>query len=274
MTRLLRLVPLLVFVMLWSAGCTATSQPTSPSLPPAATAIPAKPTALPLSDTPTNATAKPLEATVLPTNTLTNEQKQTMTEQLIQAAEAGDTATVQQRLRDGADINGRDAQGRTPVMAATHGNQVDTVRALIQAGADINIRDNRMDNPFLYAGAEGRLDILKLTIDAGADTKLTNRFGGTALIPAAERGHVEIVKELLTRTNVNVNHVNNLGWTALLEAIVLSNGGEKHQQIVQLLVDHGADITIPDKDGVTPLEHARQRGYEQIIKILQQAGAR
>ena len=159
-------------------------------------------------------------------------------------------------------------------MAATHGNQVDIVRALIEAGADINIRDNRMDNPFLYAGAEGLLEILKLTIDAGADTKLTNRFGGTALIPAAERGHVEIVRELLTRTDVDVNHINDLGWTALLEAIILSNGGERHQQIVQLLVDHGADVNIPDGNGVTPLAHARQRGYQQIIEILLKAGAR
>ena len=197
-----------------------------------------------------------------------------LTEQLIRAAEAGDTPTVQRLLKEGADINGRDAQGRTPVMAATLGNRVETVRALIQAGADINIRDNRLDNPFLYAGAEGLLEILRLTIDAKADTKLTNRFGGTALIPAAERGHVEIVNELLTRTDVNVNHVNNLGWTALLEAIVLSNGGERHQRIVQLLVDHGANINIADKDGVTPLKHAQARGFKEIERILLEGGSR
>lgn len=197
-----------------------------------------------------------------------------MTSNLIQAAEAGDIATVLRLIQEGADINGRDDRGRTAVIAATHGNQADTVRALIEAGADINIRDNRMDNPFLYAGAEGLLDILKLTIDAGADTKLTNRFGGTALIPAAERGHVEIVRELLTRTDVDVNHINNLGWTALLEAIILSDGGERHQQIVQLLVDHGADVNLADSNGVTPLAHARQRGFEKIVEILLKAGAR
>ena len=197
-----------------------------------------------------------------------------LTEQLIQAAEAGDTPAVQRLLKADADIDGRDARGRTPVMAAAHGNRVDTVRALIQAGADIDIRDDRMDNPFLYAGAEGLLDILRLAIVAGADTKLTNRFGGTALIPAAERGHVDVVNELLTRTDVDVNHVNNLGWTALLEAIVLSNGGEKHQRIVQLLVNHGADVNLPDKDGVTPLKHAQARGYKAIERILLAAGAR
>jgi hypothetical protein len=198
---------------------------------------------------------------------------QTMQTQLIAAAERGDIADVHRLLQQGADINTRDERGRTPVMAATHGNRVEAVAALIQAGADINIRDNQLDNPFLYAGAEGLLDILKLTIAAGADTKLTNRYGGTALIPAAERGHVVVVEELLTHTDVDVNHINNLGWTALLEAIVLSDGGPRHQQIVQLLIDHGANVNIPDKHGVTPLQHARSRGYQAIEGILTQAGA-
>jgi ankyrin repeat protein len=197
-----------------------------------------------------------------------------MNQSLISAAEHGDTAAIQRLLAEGADINAQDARGRTPVLAATHARQVDAVRALIQAGADLNIRDSRNDNVLLYAGAEGLLDILQLAIAAGADTHITNRFGGTALIPAAERGHVEVVGELLTHSDVNVNHINNLGWTALLEAIVLSDGGPRHQQIVQLLIDHGANVAIADKDGVTPLQHARQRGYVAIESILVQAGAR
>jgi len=196
-----------------------------------------------------------------------------MNEQLIGAAEHGDSAAVQRLLAQGAPIDAQDARGRTPVLAATHANQVETVRILIQAGTDVNIRDLRKDNVLLYAGAEGLLDILRLAIAAGADTKLTNRFGGTALIPAAERGHVAIVRELLTHSAVDVNHVNNLGWTALLEAIVLSDGGARHQQIVQLLIDNGAKVNLPDKDGVTPLQHARNRGYARIADILQQAGA-
>lgn len=197
----------------------------------------------------------------------------TMTIELISAAERGDTAAVLRLLEAGANINGQDERGRTAVLAATHSRQTETVKALILAGADINLRDKRLDNPFLYAGAEGLLDILKLTIEAGADPTLTNRFGGVAVIPASERGHVEVVRELLTRTKINVNHVNNLGWTALLEAIILSNGGPRHQQIVQLLIEHGADVNLPDKDGVTPLRHARQRGYTQIVRLLEQAGA-
>jgi uncharacterized protein len=192
---------------------------------------------------------------------------------LIAAAERGDAEGILAALAGGASINSTDERGRTAVMAATHGNQVAAVALLIASGADVDIRDNRLDTPFLYAGAEGLLAILRLTIEAGADTRLTNRFGGTALIPAAERGHVEVVRELLTRTDIDVNHINNLGWTALLEAVILGTGGERHQQIVQLLLEHSADPNLADRNGTTPLQHARRRGFTAIEQLLLAANA-
>lgn len=159
------------------------------------------------------------------------------------------------------------------MMAATHANEPAAVRLLLDAGADVNMQDDKSDNPFLYAGAEGLLEILRLTIDAGADAKRTNRYGGTALIPASEHGHVEVVKELLTRTDIDVNHVNNLGWTALLEAIILGNGSAAHKKVVELLIEHGADVNIADKHGVSPLKHAQDKRYKDIADILVQAGA-
>jgi ankyrin repeat protein len=194
-----------------------------------------------------------------------------MNEQLIAAAERGDTTEVLRILEAGADIEAQDEKGRTAVVAATYGNHADTVEALIAQGADINIRDNMLNNVLLYAGASGYLDIVRLAIGAGADTTLTNRFGGTALIPAADRGHVEVVKELLEHSDVKIDHINNLNWTALLEAVILGDGGERHQTIVKLLLDYGADPTIGDGDGITPLEHARARGYTEIIKLLEAA---
>lgn len=113
---------------------------------------------------------------------------------------------------------------------------------------------------------------MKLILEDKPDFSLYNRFGGTPLIPAAERGHVDMVK-LLVKTHVAIDHVNHLGWTALLEAIVLSEGGPRHQQIVQVLVDAGADVNIPDKEDVRPVQHARQKGFENIVKILVSAGA-
>ncbi|WP_312884324.1 ankyrin repeat domain-containing protein [Paenibacillus xylanilyticus] len=184
------------------------------------------------------------------------------------AAEAGHTDEVIRFITQGAGLNERDELGRTPLMAAVHGNKVQTVRMLIDAGADINLQDGRLDNPLLYASAEGLREIVELAIAAGADTKLTNRFGGTALIPAADRGHVDIVELLLTRTDVDVNHINNLGWTALLEAVILGDGGARHQQIVALLLQYGADAEIPDRDGITPLTHARRNRYIEMERLL------
>ncbi|MEO8136060.1 MAG: ankyrin repeat domain-containing protein, partial [Betaproteobacteria bacterium] len=117
------------------------------------------------------------------------------------------------------------------------------------------------------------LDILKLALRSGADVTSTNRFGGTALTPAAHHGHVEAVRELL-KTKVSIDHVNKLGWTALLEAVILGDGGARHTQIVRLLVDAKADVNRADRDGVTPLAHAKKRGYTEIVRILEAAGAK
>ena len=209
----------------------------------------------------------------LPATAQPREPLRPVDRELLEAAERGDVAAISGALARGAAIDVRDGRGRTPAMAGTHARQTAAVAALLKAGADVNLRDDRLDNPFLYAGAEGLLDILRLAIAAGADPRITNRFGGTALIPAAERGHVEVVRELLARTKVDVNHVNNLGWTALLEAIVLSDGGPRHQRIVELLIAHGADVNIADRGGVTPLAHARSRGYTAIAAMLVKAGA-
>jgi len=196
-----------------------------------------------------------------------------MDKQLLLSATLGDTETVMKLIKDGANINVSGDKGETPVMAATYHNHVETVKALIDAGADIEFPDENKENPFLYASKEGYVDIVKLTIDAGTNIRETNRHGGTALIPAAERGHVEVVKELVGRTDIDVNYRNDLGWTALLEAIVLGNGSENHKQIVQLLIDHGADVNMADRDGVTPLEHAENRGFKEIANMLRVAGA-
>ena len=192
---------------------------------------------------------------------------------LIAAAERNDVEAVRQLLKEGASVRARDPQGRTALMAATYRNHVEVAKLLIQAGSDVNTQDVMQNSPLLLAGASGYLDILRMTLTAGPDFTIYNRYGGTALIPACERGHVDVVKELL-KTKIDVNHVNRLGWTALLEAIILGDGGPTHQTIVGLLVAAAADLNLADGDGVTPLRHARQKGYRVIADILLSAGAR
>src|ERR1041384_2698185 len=164
---------------------------------------------------------------------------------LIAAAARGDLGAVERLIREGASVTVKDNRGRTALLAATHGNHVDAARALIAAGADVNAKDDIQDSPYLYAGAEGRTEILKLTLPT-ADLKSVNRYGGTALIPAAHHGHPDTVRVLLG-TAIDKDHVNRLGWTALLEAVILGDGGPVHTEIVRLLVEAGANVNIADR---------------------------
>lgn len=193
--------------------------------------------------------------------------------ELIRAAEAGDPAAVKRLLAQGAGVRARDARGRTALVAATYGDRIEVARALIAAGADVNAQDDIRNSAFLLAGASGYLEILRLTLAAGADLRSTNRYGGTTLIPACHYGHVATVRELL-KTKIDVDHVNNLGWTALLEAVILGDGGPAHTEIVRLLVAAGANVNIADRQGVTPLQHARERNHRAIVGILERAGGR
>lgn len=193
---------------------------------------------------------------------------------LFAAAESGDAAAIRGLLAKGVQVDARDGQRRTALLVATRANAVEAARVLIAAGADVNARDSIEDSPFLYAGAEGRNEILKAILATGkADLNSTNRYGGTALIPAAHHGHPETVAILL-KTAIDKDHVNKLGWTALLEAVILGDGGRVHTDIVRQLVAAGANVNIADRDGVTPLIHARRHGYAAIVAILEKAGAR
>src|ERR1043166_7322970 len=153
--------------------------------------------------------------------------------EMIVAAERGELVLVKKLLAAGARIDARDQRGRSALLAATQKNRIDTARFLIQEGADVNAKDFSQDTPYLYAPAEGRTAIPNLKLAAGAD-----------LIPAAHHGHVEAVK-LLLATAIDKNHVNNLGWTALLEAVILGDGGAAHAGIVRLLVAPGVNVNIP-----------------------------
>ena len=194
---------------------------------------------------------------------------------LLTAASRDNAAGVKVALDAGADIDARNNHGQTALLLAVQSGNLALARDLIQRGADINAEALNHDTPWLLAGALGRTEMLAAMLDTGkVDYGKRNRYGGDALIPACERGHVETVRLLLERSEIDVNHVNNLGWTGLLEAVILSDGGPRHVEIVRLLLAAGADPNIADKDGVTPLEHARDRRYDAIAALIKDAGGK
>jgi ankyrin repeat protein len=186
---------------------------------------------------------------------------------LLRAAAEGDADGVALALRAGANPEARDASRRTALLLAVTQDHVDVAKVLVALGADPDALDDRHDTPWLVTGVTGSVRMLEALLPANPDMTIENRYGGLSVIPASERGHVNYVRRVV-RTGIDVNHINQLGWTALLEAIILGDGGPRYQEIVRILLAAGADRTIRDADGVSALGHATAKGYEQIERIL------
>ncbi|MCR4266811.1 ankyrin repeat domain-containing protein [Nitratireductor sp. ZSWI3] len=187
------------------------------------------------------------------------------------AAQRGDVEDIRRLAGTAIDVNGRDGRGRTPAHVAAFASHEEALRALAEAGANMNALEGQAYDVVTIAAVADDPELMSLAIELGNEPGLvTSPYDGTALIAAAHLGHVEVVRRLIA-AGAPLDHVNNLGWTALIEAVILGDGGADHQQVVRLLLDAGADRSIADRDGVTPLEHARSRGYSQMVEMLERA---
>jgi ankyrin repeat protein len=187
---------------------------------------------------------------------------------LFAAAVRNDAAAITQLLRSGADPDARDGRGRTPAMVASHLSNDRAVLTLLRGGADPNLLDDDRYDIITIAAVANDASLVRMAVARGGRaTNVTSPYDGTALIAAAHLGNVEAVRELV-RAGAPLDHVNNLGWTAVLEAVILGDGGARHQEVVRILVRAGADRTIADREGRTPLMHAEARGYRTMAALL------
>ncbi|MBI5277494.1 MAG: ankyrin repeat domain-containing protein [Burkholderiales bacterium] len=190
------------------------------------------------------------------------------------AAHKGDVAAIEKLVAQRADLNARDAHGRTPVHVAAFAKQRDAIRALAKAGARLELLENDKYDAVTIAAVADDEETLRTLLSLGASAKLTtSRYEGTALIAAAHLGHDGVVKQLIA-AGAPLDHVNNLHWTAVIEAIVLGDGGARHQSTLKALVDAKANLQLKDRTGRTPLELAKLRGYTAMAKMLEAAGAK
>jgi ankyrin repeat protein len=190
------------------------------------------------------------------------------------AAAAGNVAEIERLVAAGANREARDGNGRTPLHVAAYRKQYDAARVLMKRGANPNALDAQRYDIVTIAAVANDVPMLKVALEGGTSAKnVTSPYDGTALIAAAHLGHDEIVKVLIA-AGAPLDHVNNLGWTALIESIVLGDGGRRHTETLRALVVAGANPNLADGRGTRPLALARSRGYTEMTKILEQAGGR
>lgn len=192
---------------------------------------------------------------------------------LHRAAADGDTAAIARLLAAGADVAVRDGRGRTPLHVATFAGEHAVMRTLVVAGADPNALDHDRYDSVTIAAVADDLPTLELALRLGGDPRnVTSVYAGNALIAAAHLGHAAVVERLL-RAGAPLDHVNSLGWTAVIEAIVLGDGGPGHVATLAHLLAAGADPNLADSSGRRPLQLARARGYLEMVDLLLRAGA-
>jgi hypothetical protein len=190
------------------------------------------------------------------------------------AAARGDAPAIERLVNDGADMDVRDSNRRTPLHVAAFTKQDAAAVKLMSLGADPNALDGQRYDIVTIASVADDVPMLKTALKGGGKaTNITSPYDGTALIAAAHLGHDEVVRTLIA-AGAPLDHVNNLGWTALIESIVLGDGGKRHIACLEALVKAGANVNIADRSGATPLTLAKRRGYAEMVAILEKAGAR
>ena len=152
---------------------------------------------------------------------------------LLEAAAAGDSDAIEERLAAGAPVDGRDKFGKTALHHALDAGEVDAARALVAAGAKVDAPDKVANTPLHLAAELGSVTTARWLIEQGADVNARGHDGWTPLHLAASWGAKEVAK---------------------------------------LLLEHGADLTVVNDKGFTPVKQAEFDKHEDVAELLKVAG--
>ncbi|KAI1504861.1 hypothetical protein F5X99DRAFT_431896 [Biscogniauxia marginata] len=191
---------------------------------------------------------------------------------LFSACLRGHDKTVEVLLNGGASIEARDKEGRSPLLFLASEKPtkakwtVDTLKLLVEKGADLEVKDHIGRTPLLWAATNGNLGLARVLLESRADISATNHRGRTPLHLAAEsndKTHREDMVKLLISHGANPSAVSDGGWTPLHNA---TQSG--HIDIVRLLLDAKANLNAELSNGMTPLHWAAFNGEEEIVRLL------
>ena len=198
--------------------------------------------------------------------------------QLADAVIEKDTVKIEELLQSGVDINTQHPTSGTTVLmiASSYYYYDDMVEFLIRKGAKLNLQDSEGRTALLWA-ASNSLPNAKILVANGAKVNIAANDGMTPFIQATlgfSSGKVPIeMCELLRKNGAKVNaelkRKSALGWTALHYAV--TNGDA---ELVKYLIKHGANVNKATGEGSSPLFLAKLGGYDDIVKILKNAGAK
>lgn len=156
------------------------------------------------------------------------------------------------------------ATAKSPIMTAASGGDISTVDKLLKTGANIEERDRYGYTPLMYAVYYDRYDAAKFLIEKHADVNARDASGEFPLLVAVANDNAVMVK-LLLDNGANVNARNASGMIPLHYAAIHSKP-EKNNNVTALLLERGADASVMDKDGQTPLKCALT--YKMIDNVV------
>lgn len=181
---------------------------------------------------------------------------------IVAARRAGAAPVATYLLAKGADVGASTLDGVTALHRAAEAGDLDMLKLLLDRGADVNSQRKSGRSPLASSVLFGHGTAVRYLLSKGAKTNL----GDVGLSRAISQGNVEIVKALL-EAGADVKSTG--GPEPLLVFACFSYNADP--QIVKLLLDRGADPTAKSQQGRTPLELARERGYEEVAKLLVEA---